>query len=193
MEAVTDKKQVWFLYSSIYCERDDWKTKSVREVIPGFLCTLVCTNAGSCTSACPQCVCVCGVESGRCADACAYAWIVSRSTLCHRPPSDLTPAWTLPRPRSIRIVYPTPSPPSRLMHGGVKHLIMLNHSGAQHASNYPEWQHMAREMAGRGKKCHIALREWEKGRGGGGGGGVRVAEGEERTRGVECLEKKNQG
>lgn len=139
------------------------------------------------------CVCVCGVESGRCADACAYAWIVSRSTLCHRPPSDLTPSWTLPRPRSIRIVYPTPSPPSRLMHGGVKHLIMLNHSGAQHASNYPEWQHMAREMAGRGKKCHIALREWEKSRGGGGGGGVRVAEGEERTRGVECLEKKNQG
>ncbi len=89
---------------------------------------------------------------------------------CHRiqdhrlPPSDLTQPWTLLPLRSIRIIYPTPSLSSRLMHGGVKHLVMLNHSGAQHARSHPEWQHRAREGAGWGKKYHIALRERKRGR-----------------------------
>lgn len=73
-------------------------------------------------------------------------------------PSDLTQQWTLLPLRSIRIIYSTPSLSSRLMHGGVKHLVMLNHSGAQHARSHPEWQ--ARQ--GREKKYHITLREREE-------------------------------
>lgn len=86
---------------------------------------------------------------------------------CHVAPSDLTQPWTLPPLRSIRIIYPLPSLPSRLMHRGVKHLVMLNHSRAQHARNHPEWQHGTREAANWGKKCHIALRERKRGSGGG--------------------------
>lgn len=133
------------------------------------MCTCVCTNVPVCTCTCTYRCGVCVIYWAqvvvcRCAHACAYAWIDTDSRNVGLHPSDLTQPWTLLRLRSIRIIYPTPSLSSRLMHGGVKHLVMLNHSGAQHARSHPEWQHRAGEGAGRGKKYHIALRERKRGR-----------------------------
>lgn len=126
----------------------------------------VCTNVTVCTWTCTyryMCMYVYILSAGGCMQVCTCMD-------CHRiqdhrlPPSDLTQPWTLLPLRSIRIIYPTPSLSSRLMHGGVKHLVMLNHSGAQHARSHPEWQHRARDRAGWGKKYHIALRERKRGR-----------------------------
>jgi len=105
---------------------------------------------------CPVCVCVPTRTYRYSASVCVYVLSAGRCTQvytsmsvcmdCHRihgrrlPPSDLTQPWTMLPLRSIRIVYPTPSLSSRLIHGGVKHLVMLNHSGAQHARSHPEWQ-----------------------------------------------------
>lgn len=114
--------------------------------------TCVCTNVPVCTYACTYRCGVCviywaQVVACRCAHACEYAWIDTDSRTVGLHPSDLTQPWTLLPLRSIRIIYPTPSLSSRLMHGGVKHLVMLNHSGAQHARSHPEWQHRAGEGA----------------------------------------------
>lgn len=140
-------------------------------LLPTPVNTCVCTNVGVCTfthrCSYRMCVHLCvyraQVDACRCAHACVNARTVTSIQDWRLPPSDLTQPWTLLLLRSIRIIYPTLSLPSRLMHRGVKHLVMLNHSGAQHARSHPEWQHTARE-AGWGKKCHITLRERKRGR-----------------------------
>lgn len=126
---------------------------------PWSLLTHVCTNI-ACTYRYSMCVCMCIYWAQVVACRCAHAWIVTGS----RTVADLTQPWTLLPLRSIRIIYPTPSLSSRLMHGGVKHLVMLNHSGARRARSHTEWQHRAGEAAGRGTKYHIALRERKRGR-----------------------------
>lgn len=125
----------------------------VPSVNPSVMSLSVCTDVSVCT-------CTCTYRYSMCTCMCPYwaqvvAWCRCVCMGCHRiqdhrlPPSDLTQPWTLLPLRSIRIIYPTPSLSSRLMHRGVKHLVMLNHSGAQHARSHPEWQHRAGEGCGR--------------------------------------------
>lgn len=122
-----------------------------------------------------QCWCVktgiIGVYIEHEAAACRCAHACRMHGLSRGPgPFDLTQPWTLLPWRSIRIIYPTPSLSSRLMHGGVKHLVMLNHSGGggQYARSHPEWQRRGRGR--RPKKYRIALREGRRGDGSGAGG-----------------------
>lgn len=68
---------------------------------------------------------------GGCMQMCtcmSHTCVVARTRTAAVSTFDLTQPWTLLPWRSIHIVYPTPSLSSRLMHGGVKHLVMLNHS-----------------------------------------------------------------
>lgn len=59
---------------------------------------------------------------------------------------NLTQTWTFCCPCDPYVSF-THCPPSclALMQGGVKHLVMLNHSRAPHARSHPEWQRRTRE------------------------------------------------
>lgn len=144
----------------------------------------LCQTSHDVTRACT--VLVCDNRYNRCV---YWAWgsrMQMRTCMCWRrdrqrccfSPFDLTQPWTLLPRRSIRIICLTPSLSSRLMHGGVKHLVMLNHSGGeQYASSHPEWQHRG---SGRGpKKYHITPREDRR------KGMAVVREGQERNGGKE--------
>lgn len=105
----------------------------------------------------------------RCAHACVARMGYHKTQHHHLPLPDLTQLWTLLPWQSIRIIYPARSLSFRLMHRGVKHLVMLNHSGAQHARSHLEWQHKARDGADRlrGRNTTSPLGRAREGAGGG--------------------------